>query len=79
MGRAKTKGLSARLRAGCAGLGAALRASGEPGILNYALTVGLTFTGGKSGDIAFRTGERFAVFLFLVVGDESHMNVFLIR
>jgi len=67
MGGAKTKGLLAGLRA-------ALRTSGEPGILYHAFTVGLAFTGGKSGDITFGASEGLAVFLFLVIGDESHMH-----
>ena len=60
-------------------LRAALRTTGEPGILYYALAVGLAFTGGKSGDIAFRASELFAVFFLLVIGDESHMKQFFIR
>ena len=72
MGGTKTKRLSAGLRA-------ALRTAGQPGILHYALTVCLAFTGREAGNIAFRTREGLTVFLFLVVGNESHIKQFFIR
>jgi hypothetical protein len=61
-----------------AGLRTALGAAGEPGILGYALRISLAFAGGEAGNIAFGAGEWFTVFLlFVVIGDESHINNFL--
>ena len=64
MGGADTEGLCA------GGLGAALGAAGQPGILVDGFGIGLVLTCGKAGDIAFRASEGLTVFLLFVIGDE---------
>lgn len=60
-----------------AGLGTALGAAGEPGIFGYAFRVSFAFAGGEARNVTFGAGEWFAVFLLLVIGNESHIDNFL--